>query len=198
VSIRNSVDGAASRTNPEDLEVMSNNGVVRGNREIAHELVHRAGGERHGRPAGGADEVVAMPGRASDICGTAIGGENARQHIDRRQQLQGAVNRGSTDFGSLSDDLLGGKGPVVLQDGVNHGPARLGQAVAMIGKELADPGGGGRSGCSVFDGHFDPIAWWRVEPGGADRQTMTGVKTPFPVICRVSQYRLVVRRLRQS
>ena len=102
--------------------------------------------------------MVAMPGRAGDIGRAAIGGENARQHIDRGQQLQGAVHGGSPDPKRFSDDLLGGEGAVVLQDGIDHGPARLGQAVAMIGKELADPGGGGRCGHSVFDSHLVPIA----------------------------------------
>ena len=106
--------------------------------------------------------MMAVPRRAGDIGRSAIGGENARQHIDRSQQLQRAINGGSPDPGRFGDDLLGREGPVVLQDGIDHRPARLGQAMAMIGKELADPGGGGRSSWNVFDSHFVPIASWRV------------------------------------
>jgi hypothetical protein len=162
VSIRNSVDRSATGAYPKDFEVVPNNGVVGGNREIAHELVHRARGERDGRPARRTDKVVAVPGRSGDIGRAAIGSENARQHVDRGQQLQGAVDGGSPNSEGFSDDLLCGEWPVVLQDGVDHGPAWLGQAVAMIGKELADPGSGCRSGRSVFDSHFDPIACWRA------------------------------------
>src|SRR6478735_10452080 len=121
-----------------------------------------------------------MPRRSGDIGWTAIGGENACQHIDRRQQLQGAVDGGSPNLWRFGDDLLGGEGPVVLQNRVNHGPARLGQAVAMIGKELADPGGGGRSSHSVFDSHLVPIALWRVRtsPGTSTNHDWCQIAIP--------------------
>jgi hypothetical protein len=124
--------------------------------------------------------VVAMPWRARDIRGPAIGSENARQHIDRGQQLKCAIDGGSTNPGRFGDDLLGGEGPVVLQNRVNHGPARLGQAVAMIGKELADPGGGGKSSHSVFDSHLVPIAWWRVRtsPGTSTNHDWCQIAIP--------------------
>ena len=106
--------------------------------------------------------MVAMPGRARDIRGATIRSEDARQYVDRGQQLKGAIDGGASNLWRFGDDLLGGEGPVMLQDGVDYGPARLRQAVTMIGKKLADPGGGGRSGWSVFDSHFVPIASWRV------------------------------------
>jgi hypothetical protein len=109
----------AFRADAEDFEVVTVDREVRVAREVAEEIVEGAAREGDDGAALRANEVVAVPRLTDDVGGVTAGLEQARQEIDRREDLQRAVDGGPADRGELLDELLGGEGAPVGKDGLD-------------------------------------------------------------------------------
>ena len=130
----------ARRANPEHFQqvILDQEGRVPG--QGWRQLVHRAKGERHCRAAGGADQVVPVPRRTPNVRGVAILLDQARQHINGRQDFERAVNCGAPDRllagRKLAHQLLGGERPAVTENRFHDRSSRLRQPVAVLDEDV--------------------------------------------------------------
>lgn len=90
----------------------------------------------------GADEVVAVSRLADDVGRMTAGLQQARQEIDRRENLKRAIDRGATDRGEFLDELLRGEGAAVGEDGLDDPTAWSGQPVTVVVEDTHDVVGG--------------------------------------------------------
>ncbi len=81
-----------------------------------------------------------MPGRPNDVGGMSARLQDARKDIDRGQYLEGAIDGrpAQTRVGRAhgDDELLGREWPISPQHCLDDDPARLGQAIAMLTKNI--------------------------------------------------------------
>ena len=126
--------------------------------EVADEVVDGAASESDDRAAVGADEVMPVAGGADDVGGPAVGAEEAREDVDGGEDFEGAVDRGAANgrggVAEVGDELLGGEGAGVAEDGVKDGASGAGHPVAVGGEDGKDVRGrregrscGGERGC---------------------------------------------------
>lgn len=106
-------------------------------RQRNRELGNRAGVEGDRRAAFRADQMVTVDGCSRDIHRASRGVENAREYAERRENLEGAVDRGAPRFAFTDDgfghELLGGEGARLTQrGGDDRAPGRR-HAIAMPG-----------------------------------------------------------------
>jgi len=111
--------------------------------QCGHEFLDRAERERHGRAAIGTDDVVPVSKRIADICRVTIGLDQAGQHVDRRQDFQGAVDRGAANRSAVGSADIGyqlfrGERMRSLQNGLDDGPPRLCEAVSVLHEHSFD------------------------------------------------------------
>src|SRR5262245_22993906 len=95
--------GLARWTNAKDFKVVTMDREIRIPGQVAHDIFEGTSRERDHGPAFRADQMMAMSGFADDIRWVAAGLEQSRQHIDRSQDLEGAVDRGTADLRHFGD-----------------------------------------------------------------------------------------------
>ena len=139
---------AAVGANAEDFQEVAVDREVGVAGKVTDEVVDGAAGEGDDGAAVGADEVVAVAGETDDVGGMAIGLEETGEDVDGGEDLEGAVDGGTTRLWvaalEVGDDLLGGEGSRPSEDGLEDGAPRTGDAVAVLGEEGNDSGRGGR------------------------------------------------------
>lgn len=103
-------------------------------------LVDRARGECHRHTAAGTNEMMAMAGRSDDIGRVPARLENSGQHIDRGQNLQGAIDRRPSEArvtrSDIGDKLLGRERAISLKYRFCDDAAGLGQPVAVLTEDI--------------------------------------------------------------
>ena len=132
----------AGRTDAKDLQEMTVDGELGVAAEVADQLVDRAGRKRHRGSAAGTDQVVTVAGRTDDVGRVPARLQNPRQHVDRSQDLEGPVDRRSTQprltCFELRNDLFSRERPFVAQNGAEDRTPRTGQAIAMPCERVDD------------------------------------------------------------
>jgi hypothetical protein len=106
--------------------------------EIANDIVEGAARKRNDGSALGADKMVAMAGLANDIRGMAAWLQQSRQHIDRSEDFERAINGRSPNVGHLRDELLGGERSLASQDRIDDPAAWRGHPIAVFKQDGVD------------------------------------------------------------
>lgn len=120
----------------EDFEVVPVNGERRIPRQVPHKLVNGTSRKRHDCPALGADQVMAVPWLANHVRRVSPGLEQPREHIDRGENFEGAIDRRPPDARQLRHQLLRREWPGMPEDSFNHSPPRPSHPVTMVREDL--------------------------------------------------------------
>jgi hypothetical protein len=122
----------AGGADAEDFEVVTLDREVRVASQIADQVVDGTASEGDDDTALGADEVMPVTGLTDDVGWMKTRLQEPSQDIERGENFQGAVDRCSPDCREFFDDLLGGKGALMSENGIDHSPAGVGQPVAVL------------------------------------------------------------------
>jgi hypothetical protein len=126
----------ATWADAEDFEVVPVNGERRVSREVANQFVNGTSRKRHDRPTLGAHQVMPVPWLTNDVCRVSPGLEQPREHIDRGENFEGAIDRRPPDARQLRHQLLRREWPGMPEDSFNHCPARPSHPVTMVREDL--------------------------------------------------------------
>lgn len=105
-------------------------------RQVTNKFVNGTARERHDRPALRADEVMPVSRLANNVRRVPTGLEQSGNHVHRGENLEGAINRRPSDARQLRHQLLGGEGPCLPENRLDHSPARPSHPIAVTGEDV--------------------------------------------------------------
>lgn len=153
----------AGGANPEDFEHMVVNLEVRVARKIFHEIVEGTGREGDGRAAAFAEQVMPVSRCAPDVGRVAIRLHDTGEDIDGGQYLECPVDRCPADtrpargFTQLGDQLFGGEGTGMPENGIDNRRSRRGEPVAVLAQDPLDLFAGEQGGFGLVDVVIVPV-----------------------------------------